>query len=471
MPRMTRRSVDVVLLFVLLMARVRIDTLADLVLPARHEDLLKLPWIGRLFSPQALSLLKDWLTDPLSLVLISLAFAVFVTYVAVDLLRSRLGEKRTYALKMAFVLAIIGLTVVAGSLKLIALRHATGPAAYSHDGGVIQTEEAAKLFLAGRNPYVEDYTNTPLAEWGIDFHSAVYHYPYLPWTFIFSAPFLALSRATLGWFDERMIYLALFVLTLVMALRLAPHPTARLALVMLWGLNPIMGSDVIFGQNDSFVLFWLALALWLLPRAGEGAPEWRVWLSAGAAGLACASKPTAWFAMPFYLAALLEARWSAGRLTLSPRWLTRLAPLAVVILLLIGPYLVWNAPAMIEDVWSWAAGTSPAPYQIRGWGFSNFVLALGLVPSRLSYFPFWIPELLAGLPVLILLLARQLRRADYAAAGAIGWNGAILLFVYAFFSRFFNENYVGFIAALLALGLLADWPAPAKMQPASAAEG
>ena len=34
-------------------------------------------------------------------------------------------------------------------------------------------------------------------------------------------------------------------------------------------------------------------------------------------------------------------------------------------------------------------------------------------------------------------------------------NGALLFFVYAFFSRFLNENYVGFVVALLAIGVLA----------------
>ena len=36
----------------------------------------------------------------------------------------------------------------------------------------------------------------PMAEWGIDeFRTALYHYPYLPWTFLFSAPFKLLSDA------------------------------------------------------------------------------------------------------------------------------------------------------------------------------------------------------------------------------------------------------------------------------------
>jgi len=442
------------------MARVRIDTLADLVLPTRQQDVLRLPLVGRLFSPAALDLMKDWLTDPLELILISLAFAGFLGYALADLARRRLGERVTYRVKLGFLFFIIALTVFAASAKLIALRQISGPASYCHDGGVIQTEEAVKLFLAGRNPYTEDYANTPLAEWGLDLHSAVYHYPYLPWTFVFSAPFAALWGRLAGWYDQRLLYLLLFALTLLMALRLTERPAARLLLVMALGLNPIMGSDVIFGQNDAFVLFWLVLMVWLLPRReAERRQAWRYLLSATAAGLACASKPTAWFVMPFYLALLLGVRWEGRRLTWERGAWLRLLPLAGIMLLLIAPYLVWDGPSFLDDVWRWSSGTSATSYQMRGWGFANFVLALGLVPSRLSYFPFWIPELLFSLPVLIVLLARQLRGAPETARAQVYWGGALLFFVYAFFSRFLNENYVGFVGALLALGLLADWPA------------
>ncbi len=460
---MRQHRLDVLLLFILLVARVRIDTLADTVLPTRHQDVLKLPIVARLFSPHSLELLQDWLTDPLSLVLISGAFLGFLLYLAVDLLKMRLGAKWTYGLKLALVLIIIALTVVAGTLKLMTLRHEVGPASYSHDGGVIQTEEVIKLFLAGQNPYVEDYADTPLAEWGIEFHSVVLHYPYLPWTFIFSTPFHLLSQAILGWFDQRMVYLLLFVLTLLLSLRLTRNRGVRLLLVMALGLNPIMGSDVIFGQNDSFVLFWLVLTLWFLPqRDAERDQEWRYLASSLAAGLACASKPTAWYIMPFYLVYLFDIRRVGWRLELDRRWLARLAPLVGCFLILVGPYLIWNAPAMIDDVWRWSAGTSEVPYQIRGWGVANWVLARGLVESRLSNFPFWIMQVAICLPLLVGLLWKQTGNRDENSIASIAWNGAILFLVYAFFSRFMNENYVGFVTALLAIGVLTGMPANAE---------
>lgn len=451
-----RRSFDALLLAVLLVARVRIDTLADMVLPTRHQDVARHPLLGHILSPKGMELLADWLTDPLSLVLISLAFAGLVLYLVVDALAERLSELTAYRLKLLLIWAIIVITVFAPTGKLILLRRQSGPASYTHDGGVIQTEAVIQFFLQGKNPYVEDYLNTPMAEWGIDFRTALYHFPYLPWTFVFSTPFYLLSQAMLGWYDQRFVYLLLFALTLALAPALARYRQDRLVLLMLLGLNPIMASDVIFGQNDSFILFWIVLALWLWQRGRENSTARRRWwaVSALAYGLACASKPTAWFLAPFYALLL------TGSETLQWRELPRKAtvilpraiPVIVVFLLLTLPYLAWDADALADDVWRWSAGTAEMPYQIRGWGLANFVLALGWVESRLSYWPFWIPELLIALPLLVLTVARQMQHNGLSAAC---WGYGLLLFGFLFASRFLNENYLGYILALLAIGALA----------------
>ncbi|MCC7355212.1 MAG: DUF2029 domain-containing protein [Anaerolineae bacterium] len=434
-------SLDAMLLFVLVIARARIDTLADLVLPTRLQDFTRAPIVGTLLPPRSQELLKDWLTDPLGLLLLTIVFGALAAYLLVDAVGEKLSAAARYRVKLALVWAIILALVVAPSLKLVLLRRVGGPASYTHDGGVIQTEETIKLFLAGKNPYYEDYVNTPLAEWGLDLRSAVYHYPYLPWTFVFSTPFQVLSNALIGWYDQRFVYLLLFVLMLALAPGLARGPTARLGLVMTLGLNPIMGSDVIFGQNDSFVVFWIILALWLLERHHPRA-------SALAFGLACASKPTAWFLAPFYALLLLRgeplrrisAWWRCG-------W-PALAAWATLIL----PYAIWNLDALLDDVWRWSAGTAAVPYQIRGWGFSNLVLAWGWVQSRLDYWPFWLPQVLVCLPLLVFLLRQQRRNNTLATAS---WAYALLLFAFFYLSRFLNENYLGYLLAFLAMGYFA----------------
>lgn len=170
-------------------------------------------------------------------------------------------------------------------------------------------------------------------------------------------------------------------------------------------------------------------------------------------GLACASKPTAWFMAPFYALLLLDRRTIPRSALIRdlPLLMRRALPALLVSLALVLPYALWDLNALVDDVWRWSSGTAEIPYQIRGWGLANFVLALGLVESRLSYWPFWIPEVLIAAPLLILTLGRQMRRNDL---GVACWGYGVLLFGFLFASRFLNENYLGYILAFLALGVL-----------------
>lgn len=477
-----RRRIDVLALTVLVLARIRIDTLAEAaVLPFRQNDVARHPWLGRLLPSDAAALLaQQQLIDPIGLLLIVAALGCLLTYALVATFVH--NDRLRYRVQLALIWAVILLTVMASSAKLILLRQGSGPASYSHDGGVIQTEATIEYLLTGRNPYVEDYVNTPMAEWGInEFRTALYHYPYLPWTFLFSAPFKVLADATIGWYDQRFVYLFLFILTLVLIPGLARGTQNKLLLVMCLGLNPIMGSDIIYGQNDSFVLFWCVLSLWLYMKGQRSVSQpdttrhsaqnagslskqgtvsgcgWQL-ASAVALGLAWASKPTAWFLAPFYL--MLVAGGDPRDLwRRSLTWIGRATragwPAFAVAALLIGPYALWDPAALFDDVWRWSAGTSETAYQIWGWGASNLVLALGWVQSRFDYWPFWLPELAVGIPLLIALLKQQV--SDNAPARAM-WNYGLFLLAFFFVSRFLNENYLGYILAFLALGTLTDLP-------------
>lgn len=445
-----RRSLDVLLLFLLITARLRINSFAEAGLFEHFANVVRHPWVGGWLPPAAVDAFGPWFGDPVFLLLAAVSLLAMLLYALVDLWGEGRNEERTYWLKMALLWVILAALLFLPTLKLALLRHDNLPHSYSHDGGVIQTEIAIAYFLDGRNPYRESYAETPMAEWGFpEFRTALEHYPYLPATFVLSAPVQVLSRALFGWYDQRFTYLLLMLLTLVLLPGLAGgNRRDSLLLTMLIGLNPIMGLDVVFGQNDSFVLAWVVLGLWLLRR---GRPEW----SAVCLGLAGASKPTAWFLAPFWGLALLGDRPFAwrdlpGRL---PLLLRRSWPGLFVFLGFVLPYLAWDPDAFVDDVWRWAAGTAATHYQIWGWGFANFVLATGVLPDRFAYWPFWIPELVVGLPLLLFLLHRQMKTNT---PGRAVWHGALLLFAFAYFSRFLNENYLGFLLALLALGYFGE---------------
>lgn len=445
-----RRSLDVLLLFLLITARLRINSFAEAGLFEHFANVVRHPWVGGWLPPKAVDAFGPWFGDPVFLLLAAVSLLAMLLYALVDLWSEGRNEERAYRLKMALLWVILAALLFLPTLKLALLRHDNLPHSYSHDGGVIQTEIAITYFLDGRNPYRESYAETPMAEWGFPaFRTALEHYPYLPATFVLSAPVQVLSRTLFGWYDQRFTYLLLMLLTLVLLPGLAGgNRRDSLLLTMLIGLNPIMGLDVVFGQNDSFVLAWVVLGFWLLRR---GRPGW----SSVCLGLAGASKPTAWFLVPFWGLALLDDRPFAwrdlpGRL---PLLLRRSWPGLLVFLGFVLPYLVWDPDAFVDDVWRWATGTAATHYQIWGWGFANFVLATGVLPDRFAYWPFWIPELVVGLPLLLYLLHRQ-RRTN--TPGRAVWHGALLLFAFAYFSRFLNENYLGFLLALLTLGYFGE---------------
>ncbi len=455
---------DVLLLGLLVFALLQIVGLAEqAALPTRLQDVLRHPILGALLPPAgyaAMGEIGPRPGEPIGLLLNAITLGLFAVYALLDL---ALAEPRRSRWKSWLLAAIIVTAVILPTAKLILLRQGSGPASYTHDGGVIQTEATIRFLLEGKNPYTEDYTNTPMAEWGFSaYRTALYHYPYLPWTFLFSAPAYLLGQAA-GFYDQRLIYLLLFAVMLWLARTLTPTKQAGLALVAVLALNPLMALDVIFGQNDVFVLAWLIFALaawerWRQQRAAGRSGRGLLPVAAVCFGLACASKPTAWFMAPFFgLLLLYDAPGLAaggwrGLWHALPLLLRRALPSIAVFLAILIPYLVWDAWSLYDDVWRWSSGQGPTGYQIWGWGASNFVLAGGLVADRFGQWPFWVLQIALATPVLIWFVMRQMRANTLSHAC---WHYGLFLFVFFYGSRFLNENYLGYILAFLAIGIFA----------------
>lgn len=465
-PQRLQPGWDVFLLTLLVFALLQIVGLAEqAALPNRLQDVLRHPILGALLPQAGYVAMGDVGPrpgEPIGLLLNALTLGALLVYALLDL---ALREPHRTRAK-TWLLAVIVLTaVVLPTIKLILLRDANGPASYTHDGGVIQTEATVEFLLAGKNPYTEDYVDTPMAEWGFsEYRTALYHYPYLPWTFVFSAPFYLIGQAV-GFYDQRIVYLLLFVLMLLLASQLVNDASRRLALVAVLGLNPIMALDVIFGQNDVFVLAWIVFALFFLQLAGQQrcSNAERKWLALSSLcfGLACASKPTAWFFAPFYGLLLVQdgehlaSRGWRGLGRALPMILRRAAPAIGVFLVLMTPYLIWDAASLYDDVWRWSSGQGPTGYQIWGWGASNFVLGLGLVENRFGQWPFWLLQTAIATPLLIWFVIRQIKHNTLALAS---WHYAFFLLAFFYTSRFLNENYLGYILALAAIGILVESP-------------
>ena len=339
---------------------------------------------------------------------------------------------------------VIGLIPVASTLAAVAWRLENAQHEFVHDG-LIQSEAAVDLVAAGLNPYGADYRHTAMADWPYRVGSqtlnpALFHYPYLPATFLIPLPFQLGLQDAWGWFDQRLVYLIAFLGLLLSAGRLTADPLRRMSLVIFLGLSPTFVPYLIEGRNEVLVLFWITLAAAML-RSGHRTA------AAVTFGLACATKQTAWFLIPFFFLYL------AGDGSWKERW-GRVRKPAVGFLIAFGalifPWLISDPVAFFEDIFLFQSGLLPEGYPINGFGFSAILLSFGLLDAPQASFPFWIFSAGIGLMTAALLLRWQIRRNRLDVALLAG---GLLSWVMLFFGRAFNDNYLGFISGILAIGV------------------
>jgi uncharacterized membrane protein len=203
-------------------------------------------------------------------------------------------------------------------------------------------------------------------------------------------------------------------------------------------LSPLMLPFFIEGRNDVVILGWLIITT-LAFRNG------RIALGAVTLSVACATKPTAWPIVPLFAVYLLgrcQSKAKLGKAALI---------FALVWLGFIIPFLVWDTGAFVEDAVLYQAGRGDQPYPISGYSLGRLLLSLNLIESSTSSFPFWIFQLGLGLPALAFALVQVAREPLISRV----WIGYGLLFgTMGFAGRFFNDNHVGYIALVLAIGYL-----------------
>ncbi len=369
-----------------------------------------------------------------------------VGYFALDLIavRSERAQGRVLRGKWILVAIAIGVITLAPLLMNILVRQQSAPYLHAHDG-MLQTEAAVQFVLAGKNPYVETYYQTPMAlapfdVKGISVNPALEHFAYLPLTFLLPLPLQALMD---GSFDLRFVHLIFFVLMLLVATRLTQSPQKRLLLVMALGLNPLFVGPLIEGRNDVMVLSWLIFTWALLQRG-------KITSSAITLALACGTKHPAAVFVPFYFVYLSQQGIWRERVTRVQKPFLIWGGLTALI---IAPWFLMNPGAFVDDTVNYLNGTSAVSYPISGFSFGMLLVSLGLLPSTMTPFPFGVVQIAIGLPVAYGLLRRQWRRPQLPEAVA---GFAILLFISQFFSRIFNDNYLGLIIALMAVAALMD---------------
>lgn len=367
---------------------------------------------------------------------------------------------RAGRLRIGLALSVLGVVVVWPEWFAVVSRHAAHPWNYIHDAAM-QVEEAVKFLLAGKDYYGQTYAHTAMTHWYSSpaMAAALYHTDRLPFSIVVSLPPYVLARATIGWFDERFVYLVGLFVAIAVLLRLPTSLELRLAALFGILLSPFFVPTLVYGQDDVLVL-----ALLLLFAIGLYQERYRqaaLWL-----GLACATKHTALFMAPPFVA----FEW--GRHRTAGSWRPRLRamwnegwPAAVVPVSICLPFILWNAPAFFADNIGFLAGTAPHSYPIRGvgtYGFSALVLIGRFVRSANAYYPFTLWEIAAAAPLLVIMVWRLRREPSVRDLFAMY---ALLLFACYFFSRFFQDS--GLAYAVVALVLAALMPATTSINAAT----
>ena len=387
----------------------------------------------------------------LRLLIYSIVLLLLGLYLLIDFNKNTSEKRKEHLSYYKFIIAllIIFFVAVLPCIHRIGERHNGKPYEFAHDGGVIQTEEAIKYFIKGKNPYHEDYYNTVLDEhytvYKLDEikNSLIHHYTYLPLTFIFPLPFYIISKAAIGWFDMRFIYILMFVLSLYIVTRLNQSTENKILLLITFSLNPFFTYFIADGRNEVFLLFWVILTLFFLIKKSFRTAS--VFLA-----LACASKLTAWFLVPFFMVYIFGKNNNSESLKHKIiSLLKNIYPFVLIFLVFLLPFLIWDFSSFIEDVFNWdktyPLGGTP------GFGFANFLLFIGY--SRADYFPFNYLQLVIGLPVLYFLLKKQVKNNT---TDSMLINYGILTFVLFYFARFFHDNYIGYILSILYLGFFLE---------------
>ncbi len=457
-------STDTLILFLLTVAGfIKWDLLANPLAPP-GSILAKVPQpfvpLVRLFLPAE----GAALFSPYRWMLVSLAVLSLLIYLVLDVIKNLEGgeaklsfstkfENFVYWAKFVIIIFITMVIVLLPALQQISRRHSSGRLWEFSNDNVIQTEEAIKFVLAGKNPYSENYLHTPMVKFQQNVKNpALYHFVYMPSDILFSIPFYLLSRKLIGWYDQRFIYLSLFIFLLWLVSRFAQKKEKKLTLITIFALNPFMAPFVVEGRNDVFTLFWIVLSIYFLLQRRNS-------LSVAALAIAVTHKLFAVILLPFYWLYLLQPRsysWSDVSQSL---WKEK-GRVGIFILVsgaILLPFIIWDFRSFFDDIWLYGAGRTFMSMSIEGpttFGVGTLILYTGAVKSIHDYFPFWILQLVSGLPLLVYFLLKQARTKS---VGILILGYTVVLFAVLFFSRFFHDNYLGLIVALLAWVSLGDF--------------
>jgi len=386
-------------------------------------------------------------------ILFILLIAYLVTIIKLE------GNKNTKFLQKAQLIIftlIVLITVGRTTYSAIWLRHQVGESYPVHDNPP-QIEEAAKFLLSGKNPYTEDYDNSQLGRWHQwDTNPAIKHVITLPFYLLFSTLVSIPAEQILSFFDQRMVHVVSLLIVIYIIHKLNPQTNKKIFYLTLFIFNPLFIHFFIEGRNDIFVFSLVFLSLWFLHYK-------KLFWSSLVMGLAFASKQSSWLIFPFYFFYIMRhfgqerKRFRSGIFNLVKictatitKALCLTWPFWLTIMALFIPFIISDAKSFIEDIYYYPAGGLPTSYPIKGLGFSEILAQKNIIPRTENY-PFFILQLVFAIPVAIVSLWLMVKKSTISF---LLFSYGVFLFVFWYFSRFFNDNYLGYLTMVFLAGIM-----------------
>ncbi len=356
-----------------------------------------------------------------------------------------LDIKKLFHFKLPLLLFLLTFSLGSVMFASIVSRHQRAPIFNVHDI-ILQVEAGTQYLLNGKNPYAETYFGTPLEEFeyremGVKaINPAIYHFVMPPFYLIFHTPLYLASRIYPHYFDARLALILLLILIVFLSIRLIGPGENQLLFITILTLNPANLSYFIEGRSDFFVFAFLFLSWFLLTKK-------KLSLAGIALALAIGSKQSSWPIIPFFLAYIVYEKKGLSS------FIKALIPGFAVLLAIFLPFILWNFRAFWESTFLYLSGGLEYSYPISGYSFGMVLYQFGFIKDIHASYPFLIWQLLIGLPLLIVLLRWQ-RRENTVQRLILSYG--IFLFVFWYFSRYFNNNHLAYISMILTSAFF--WP-------------
>lgn len=368
--------------------------------------------------------------------LFGLIFSGLFFNVFLDLSILKLSDNARDRIKHTLLWILVIASIGAAFYSSIVVRRQTSPVYGVHDI-IIQKEAAIRFLLHGVNPYETTYFNTPLKDWNYsptETNPALYHFVMQPFYLISAIPFyLITSHLLFGFFDARIPLFFLFFALLIFASKIVRDKEDKLLFITLLAFNPATLGYLLEGRDDVYMFTFMFASFYFLYKNKN--------LWAGILmGLAFAVKQSAWPIFPFYFAYLYFKNKNSKKTIVS------LLPFAVTFAVIVVPFFAWNPSAFIESTILYLSGNTAHSYPIAGYGLGSLMKDMDIIKDQHSYYPFWIPQVIIGLPLMAWLINWQ--RKNNSVKTLLLVYGLFLM-VFWYLSRYFNNSHLGFISMLL----------------------